>query len=229
MRKVILYFSVLIFTTTFTACEKNFTDEYVNLSNLKSSIHCSNTGFDQWGYNWKAHQFNGILFNAIIGDNLYNGEFFSDWDPYTGDDTAYLDKYPLAQYLPFWIYRQINVVMHWNETLISKEGEYPFPLEENWIDSDAWITFHYSGTDENSNRWSQFQKMVSARSTDYLDNDEGIWYNNENKDEEIGLYNSWDELIMIQVVNTGMVPAELGFFPPYKSLPGPGLGMYKSR
>ena len=217
MKKFMLFTVIIALLFAFSGCEKNLIDQPIDEMVLKSGKPDKATGFDEWGYNWNAHHFNGILFNAIVGDNLYNDEFFGNWEPYTGNDEAYLESYPLAVYLP-WRYRYVQLVMHWNESLISKEGVYPFPLKENWIDSDAWITFHYSGIDENGKRWAQFQKMKASKFSDYYK--AGNWYNEFH--EKIGVYNNWPQLIMIQVVNTGIVPEE--FFAPYKSPFGGGLG-----
>lgn len=243
MKKIILLIGIVALLLAFSSCEKDFIEEPIDNTELKSAKTDKVTGFNEWGYNWNAHHFNGILMNAIIGDNLYNGAFFGDWEPYLGDDETYINNHPGIQVtpefylpganeLPFWLFRNVKLVMHWNESLISREGVYPVPLD-NWIDTDAWITFHYSGIDENGKRWSQFQKMVSREPTDkhgelitdLFGNKSGIWYNEQ--DEQIGVYNNWEQLIMIQVVNTGNVPTELGFFAPYKSPEKQGLGTNK--
>jgi len=221
MKKNIILTLVLALFLSVTSCNKSDLDESIELNNFneKSSdllLKSNNKGFDAYGYNWNAHHFNGILFNAIIGDYLYNGAFFGDWEPYTGNDVEYLALYPSAVYLP-WDYRHINLVMHWNEALISREGVYP----EKWIDSNGWITFHYSGMDENGKRWSQFQKMVAAKSTDNYSN--GIWY--DMNGNEIGVYSTWAELILIQVVNTGNIHPD--FFAPYVNPSSSGIGKYK--
>jgi len=221
MKKNIILTVVLALFISVTSCNKSDLDESIELNNFneKSSdllLKSNNKGFDAYGYNWNAHHFNGILFNAIVGDYLYNEEFFGDWEPYTGNDEEYLEKYPLAVYLP-WDYRHINLVMHWNEALISKDGIYP----KEWFDSNGWITFHYSGMDEDGKRWSQFQKMVAAKSTDSYSN--GIWY--DMNGNEIGVYSTWDELILIQVVNTGNIHPD--FFAPYVNPSSSGIGKYK--
>jgi hypothetical protein len=110
--------------------------------------------------------------------------------------------------------------MHWNKALISREGVYT-----EWIDSNGWITFHYSGMDEDGNRWSQFQKWITAKSTDYIL--DGKWYNIN--DEEIGIYYSLDpayeKIVLIQVVNSGNIHPD--FFEPYVNTKSSGLGKYK--
>lgn len=226
MKKIILLTSIFASVLIFTACEKSLTVQpSPDLNSVKSG---KVTGFNEWGYNWNAHSFKGILFNALIGDNLYNGAFFGDWEPYQGDDEAYLEQYPDAVYLP-WAFRNVNVILHWNEALITSEGMYPDNLND-WIDSGAWMTSHYSGVDENGKRWSLFLKMVAARETDHLDVENSIWYNSDG--EEIGKQTDWPQLIMIQVVKTGNIPdfmvEDYGYpFSSYKSLVCPGLGAYK--
>ncbi|MCA6075104.1 hypothetical protein [Fulvivirga sedimenti] len=202
-----------------TACEDSVYDEIVEepVSETVSSDQKGNDqsrvyGFDQWGYNWNAHHFNGNVWNAIVADYLYQGEFFWRIDPYTGDDESYLEKYPWADQMPFWAYRNMELVMHWNEGLISKDGEY-----QDWLDSDAWITFHYK-LGKGSDKWFQFQKFVAAKSTDYIK--DGMWYDQDGN--LIGIFHDWDTLIMIEVHDAGQ--------PPYfKSPLSPGLGKYKLR
>lgn len=221
MKKCLFLSSILALFMVFASCDKSTIDETMELNSFNEEqsellLKANRSkGFDEYGYNWNAHHFNGILFNAIVGDYLYNDAFFGEWEPYIGNDAEYLEKYPAAVYLP-WDYRHINLVMHWNEALISREGVYP----DEWINSNGWITFHYSGGD-GATKWSQFQKMVAAKSTDYYL--EGKWYNE--KDEEIGIYSTWEELILIQVVNTGDVHPD--FFEPYQNPSSSGIGKYK--
>jgi hypothetical protein len=118
--------------------------------------------------------------------------------------------------LPFWDYRHINLVMHWNEALISREAVYNRP----WFNSNAFITFHYSGG-EGDTRWSQFQKMVAAKETDnFL---EGKWYNEH--EEEIGIESGYVDLVLISVTNTGVIPND--FYDEYHNPLSSGLGKYK--
>lgn len=170
-------------------------------------------GVDEWGWNWQAHQFVGTVFNAMIADYAYQDADFYKWDPYQGDDGAYLSKYPEAESLPFWQYRNMKLVMHWNESLITSEGVY-----QDWLDSDAWISFHYqlgSGKD----KWSEFQKFVAVKSTDTLKED-GWWYSED--DELIGLGWHYDHLAMVMYHDAGTPPM---FISPM----GPGYGKYKIR
>lgn len=221
MKKIKIFTWVLTMMMAFVSCDISSLDEPIELNDLDNkSVDLlqknNNKGFNEFGHNWDAHHFSGNLFNAIIGDTLYE-DLFGFMTPYNGDESMYLNDFPFASGLPFWGYRKIHLVMHWNEELIARGGVYP----QTWINSNGWITFHYSGLDENGKRWSQFQKMVSAKSTDYfLD---GKWYNMS--DEEIGVYSTWDELILIQVVNTGNIHPD--FFEAYVNPSSSGIGKYK--
>ncbi|TLX77035.1 hypothetical protein E9993_04960 [Labilibacter sediminis] len=215
----------------FAACEKdNIYEPLPASSELKTSKtdKAKHTGFDQWGYNWNAHHFRGYLMNAWFGDEMYpDAPWYKKEPPFDGNVEAYQEAHPEVLEYPFWIYGDMEVVMHWNETSISKNGVY----NENILDSDAWITFHYS-QGENENRWSQFQKFVAAKKNDekviYVWDDNGNpvygeWFSQEG--ELLGLYYLWADRILIQVVNTGNLPN--GFLPTYKGPLGQGIGKYK--
>lgn len=177
-----------------------------------------------WNFSdWTTHYLKGSLRNTSLGDNLVALADYYHWDPYTGDAEGYLEKYPAEDYF-FWDFREITLVMHWNEALISSEGVY----QDTWLGSDAWITFHYK-MGGGKDKWSQFQKMIAVKESDTLIKDEdgyGLYW--ENKDGEfIGYYYMWPDLALIQVVNTGNVPE--GLCPAYKGPMSPGLEKYKTR
>lgn len=208
----------------FSSCDRDALDESIELNQsieAQKKDNAKNNGYDKYGYNWNAHHFNGIVFNAIVGDNLYIGYPFYKIDPYMGNDDKYLEKYSWANQLPFWGFRHVNLVMHWNDALISREGIYP----ATWFDSNGWITFHYSGIEGNK-KWSEFQKMVAARSTDVLNKKEGIWY--DENEVEIGIECDYKDLILIQVIEIGDVPAYM-YYPAYHNPTSSGLGKYKLR
>jgi len=232
--KKLLYFTgiVSLMFIVFSSCDKDLLDEPIELHQsfeLQKNDNAENKGFNEYGYNWNAHQFNGILLNAVLGDYIdANGVPASGMKPYTGNDEEYLNEYPFIEFLyggMLWEYRHVNLVMHWNEALISREGVYPGEGADPipWRDTDGWITFHYSGTAENG-KWSEFQKMVAARSTDTLIN--GIWY--DNNGIQIGAQSDYDELILIQVIETGDVPAYM-YYSEYHNPTSSGLGKYKLR
>lgn len=99
-------------------------------------------GFDQWGYNYQAHLFNGKLCDAYQG---------AAWcQAYANDDLE----------------------MKWNDAWLSNKScdgdllldrHYGFP---SYIGSGAWVTNHQKGvyTDGNGKkqRWEYFVKIVAA-------------------------------------------------------------------
>lgn len=191
-------------------------------TNLKEKI----TGFDQYGYNWNAHLFKGNFYNAIVGDNLYAFTPWSHGTPYTGNDEEITFPEPDAPLIELWqmawYLRDVHLLMRWNDALISGEGVYP-PSLDDWIGSDAWITFQFSGIDENGKNWSQYQKMVAANQDDELI--DGIWYDKDH--EEIGIFNDWTQLILVQVVKTGEPPFPFSNIPSYLNTKRLGFGETK--
>ncbi|HKJ79716.1 MAG TPA: hypothetical protein VKA10_09275 [Prolixibacteraceae bacterium] len=226
MKKFILFFSMLAIIIMFSACEQDLIDEPLTEMELKSAKPDKTKGFDVWGFNWNAHHFNGYLINAVMGDYLYDFMLFHKWTegPYQGEGEEFLIKFVKEfKFFPFDpILLDCKLVMHWNDALISKEGEYPVTAwdHSNWENSNGWITFHYS-MDNGNEKWSSFQKLVAKRSSDYFDN--GIFYNE--KGEEIGIVSDWSTLIVIKKVNTGNVPDM--FMDSYNSPLASGLGKYK--
>ncbi|MFD1316909.1 hypothetical protein [Namhaeicola litoreus] len=227
MKKLLLFTGMIsIFLLVNVSCNRDEMDESFELSKSFEANKQNNskyTGFNEFGYNWQAHHFNGVVMNAIFGDYIdENGNPAMGLDPYNGDDEAYLAKYPwlaLEEYQMLWSFRNIHLVMHWSKTLISDFGVYP----DNWFNSGSWITFHYSGINNHKN-WSQFQKLVAARSSDELIN--GIWY--DRNGNELGYASDWPDLIIVQINTTGEPP-----FPftsdSYKNSTSPGLGNHKMK
>ncbi len=221
--------SLLLITAVvlFSSCQESMVDESITAGDLKSA-NSAIKGFDQWGYNWNAHQFNGYLINAMFGDNIDESvEWYHKEPAFDGDLAAYAEAHPEVLNYPFWAYEDMTLVMHWNESCISKEGVYQYPI----LDSDAWITFHYR-MGEGENRWSQFQKFIAASSSDVLVvyfYDEGgnpvygQWFSVEG--DYLGDYYLWPDRILVQVVNTGNVPE--GMLAGFKSPISPGIGFYK--
>lgn len=224
MKKLLLFTGMISATFLISiSCDRDAVDDSIEFSKsfeAQKSFMKSNLGVDKYGYNWKAHTFHGSVFNAMIGDPLNAYEEFYGWEPYWGDDEAYLKLAENNNYrvkgepfwknpdmLPFWYYRNMNLKSK-NEGIYDDKGVPQYP----WIDTGAWITFHYS-MGEGKDRWTQFQKFIAVRNTDWLDEDKGIWYSADG--EEIGLFHMWPNLAVIQVVNTGNVPE--GQMPNYKS------------
>ncbi len=114
-------------------------------------------GYDEWGYNYQAHMFNG----------------------------KYCDAYKDASWCQ--PYAEDNLIMKWNDAWLSNQdrdgnGE----LDRHWgypsyIGSGAWETNHqsgvYIGDDGLSHEWTYFVKIVAMPTADYDCNQVGyqIW------------------------------------------------------
>lgn len=105
------------------------------------------TGYDEWGYNYQAHLFNG----------------------------GYCDAYRDAAWCQ--AYADTNLLMKWNDAWMSNKDcdgdglldrHYGFA---SYIGSGAWETNHQSGTYENEDgkicHWNYFVKIVAKPTADY--------------------------------------------------------------
>jgi len=132
-------------------------------------------GYDEWGYNYQAHLFNGY----------------------------YCDSYRNASWCQ--PYADVKLIMKWNDAWLSNEDcdgdglldrHYGF---DSYLGSGAWLTNHQSGTyedeDGNTCEWDYFVKIVAAPTDAYVDG--GIWYNADGT--EIGPV-IWGEFAIIQQV-----------------------------
>ena len=157
------------------------------------------TGYDEWGYNYQAHMFNG----------------------------GYCDAYRDAAWCQ--VYKDINLIMKWNDAWLSNKDcdgdglldrHYGF---DSYIGSGAWLTNHQSGTYENENgkmcKWTYFVKIVAAPADAYLE--DGIWYTADGT--EIGPV-IWGSFAVIQRVSNDPCAGEHGAS--YISPVGPGLGKW---
>jgi hypothetical protein len=225
--KNLLLLSVFAFLVLIlSGCEKDLSTDPAGKTVLKSGNTGNEkiTGFDEWGFNWNAHEFRGYTINMLLGDHafigmphykkyVYHGEGMDFWDMLVSE----------FEYFPWLMPAELldsRLISTWNEALISSDGEYP---ANGWLDTGAWIVFDYSGRTGNES-WKAMRKLVAARSTDHLTG--GVWYNEAG--EEIGLESMfWSDLIIVQVVNNGDVPPFPFFFEDYNSPNGPGYGQYK--
>jgi hypothetical protein len=167
------------------------------------------TGFDVFGTNYQGHMFNESYANNYLGrDGL---------PPYEGDDEAYLADYPEAEGKWYWPYRDVNVLMKWNDAWLSnKDCDNDGSLDrhygfDTYIGSGAWLTNHQSGTDEEGH-WTYFVKIKAADETDYVEN--GYWYTADGV--EIGPV-IWGSFAIILEVYSGEGAV-------YVSPAGPGFG-----
>ncbi|GAB4531872.1 MAG: hypothetical protein Kow0063_11700 [Anaerolineae bacterium] len=104
-------------------------------------------GYDEWGYNYQAHLFNGMYCDAYR-------------------DAAWCQPY-----------KDVRLVMKWNDAWLSNKDcdgdglldrHYGF---SSYIGSGAWTTNHQSGTyigeDGKEHRWEWFVKIVAKPTAEY--------------------------------------------------------------
>jgi hypothetical protein len=111
------------------------------------------TGYDQWGYNYQAHMFNGFYCDAYR-------------------DAAWCQPY-----------KDIELMMKWNDAWLSNvdcdadgvlDRHYGFG---SYIGSGAWLTNHQRGSyelDGQTCNWDYFVKIIAAPADATLVG--GIWY-----------------------------------------------------
>ena len=156
-------------------------------------------GFDDFGYNYQAHIFNGYYVNAYYGGY--------GLPPYDGTGDIYFNNLTPAQKLKatqLWPYREDMIVMKWNDPwLANRDCDGDGKLDRHngylsYIGSEAWETNHQSGTylqDGKEYRWTYFCKIIAAPADAYKT--DGIWYTVDGK--EIGP-DIWGEFALIEEV-----------------------------
>jgi hypothetical protein len=180
------------------------------------------TGFDPYGYNYQAHMFSGSYCNVYLG-----GDGFP---PYEGDDEAYLAENPGAENVWCWPYRDVDLLMKWNDAWLSNKdciGDGSLDRHYghgSYIGSGAWETNHQSGTYENNNgkkcKWVYFVKIVAVPSNANLV--DGYWYTADGV--EIGP-EEWGSFAVIQSVYNDPCGGYHGI--EYLSPAGPGFGKWE--
>lgn len=144
---------------------------------LDSAGNVITTGYDNWGYNYQAHMFNG----------------------------KYCDSYRDAAWCQE--YKDVNLIMKWNDAWISnvdRDGDHLLDRHyglPTYIGSGAWLTNHQSGvyTDDTGKQqsWNYFSKIVAVPADAVLHSD-GVWYTADGT--EIGPA-IWGEFAIIQEVS----------------------------
>jgi hypothetical protein len=141
---------------------------------LRSDGGVITTGFDEWGYNYQGHLFNG----------------------------GYCDAYRDAAWCQEW--KDIDLIMKWNDAWLSNvdcgndgllDRHNGFP---SYVGSGAWTTNHQSGSyevDGQTCSWNYFVKIVAVPADATLD--DGIWFSVDGL--EIGP-SIWSEFAIIQQV-----------------------------
>lgn len=169
------------------------------------------TGFDDYGYNYQGRFFKGSYANVYLGG--------AGFPPYDGDDEAYLAENPGAAGHWAWPYREIQLLMKWNDAWISNKDcdgngkldrHYGF---DSYVGSGAWETNHMMGG-QGPDSWTYFTKIVAVPDDAVLT--DGIWYAADGT--EIGPV-IWGEFATIQEVESGLGATYVSPF-------GPGFGKF---
>ena len=122
-------------------------------------------GYDIFGYNYQAHMFSGSYANSYLGKDGF--------PPYEGDADAYLAENPGAESKWYWPYRDVQLMMKWNDAWLSnkdcnEDGLLDRPSDfDSYRGSGAWLTNHMWG-DDDGNKWNYFVKMVAAPEDAYV-------------------------------------------------------------
>jgi hypothetical protein len=143
---------------------------------LTSAGDVITTGFDQWGYNYQAHMFNG----------------------------GYCDAYRDAAWCQ--AYKDVELLMKWNDAWLANvdcDGDGLLDRHNGfsgYIGSGAWETNHQSGeyfdAEGNVCKWTYFVKIIAVPDDATLS--DGFWYAADGA--EIGPV-IWGEFAIIQQVN----------------------------
>lgn len=165
---------------------------------LTSDGNVITTGFDQWGYNYQGHIFNG----------------------------GYCDAYRDAAWCQ--PYKDVDLIMKWNDAWLSNvDCDSDGLLDrhngfDSYIGSGAWTTNHQSGSyevDGQTCNWNYFVKIVAAPA-DAVSVD-GIWYAADGT--EIGPV-IWGAFAIIQEVSNDPCTGDHGLA--YQSDSPTGFGFY---
>jgi len=156
-------------------------------------------GYDQYGYNYQAHMFNGR---------------YCDTDRVIGG--AYCDVNLVMKWRDTWL----------SNKDCNGDGKLDRGYKcdpENATSSaceGAWLTNHQWGFDEDGNKWTYFVKIVAVPTDAYKDG--GYWYTADGT--KIGSV-IWGAYARILQVSNDKAAGEHGVL--YKSPASPGFGTYK--
>lgn len=205
-------------TVLIAGCEKSFVGDSVqnDLALKGAKVECTTiqsgtllgsdgevieTGYDQWGYNYQSHLFNGL----------------------------YCDSYRDAAWCQEW--KDVKLSMKWNDAWLSNtdcdgDGKLDRHLGfDSFIGSGAWLTNHqsgeYVGVNEETCKWNYFVKIVAAPTDAVLT--DGIWYADG---VEIGPV-IWGEFAIIQQVENDACAGLHGL--QYVSPTSAGLGQFTNK
>lgn len=201
---------------------------YSATSWLGTQFKLLETRYDDYGYNYQAHMFNGSYFNAYAN---------SDWLPaYEGDDEEYGN---IAVDHWAWPWRTVTLQMKWNDAWLSnKDCSGDGVLDRHYgrmsyRGSGAWLTNHQSGSDTveingkmKTVHWTYFVKIVAAPGDATMGDqnqgqDPSMWY-----DADGGVIGPaiWGDFAVIQRVLNDPAQAIHGLL--YLSPTGAGFGKF---
>jgi len=206
MRKILIIFLLLVvaaffvgITSHYAIAKKDGCTKIQDGELYTSEGNLILPGYDDWGYNYQAHMFNGF----------------------------YCDSYRDAAWCQPW--KDVSLMMKWNDAWLSnKDCDGDGLLDrhygyDSYIGSGAWLTNHQSGEYEDGNgnicRWYYFVKIVAVPLDAYEEN--GIWYTADGN--EIGP-SIWGSFAIIQQVSNDPCAGEKGIL--YRSPVRPGLGKW---
>jgi hypothetical protein len=183
-------------------CRSNACTTIQDGSLLRSDGLLIQTGFDEWGYNYQAHIFNG----------------------------GYCDSDRNAAWCQ--PYKDIDLIMKWNDAWLSNsdcdfdtllDRHYGFP---SYIGSGAWLTNHQKGVylDDRGKkqRWEYFVKIVAVPANATLTG--GMWRMPDGT--EIGP-DIWGEFAIVQEISNDTGTKEHGvlYLSPYTA----GFGKFSPK
>ncbi|MBI5343169.1 MAG: hypothetical protein HZB63_07665 [Deltaproteobacteria bacterium] len=161
---------------------------------LTSDGRAIETGYDEWGYNYQAHIFNG----------------------------KYCDAYRNAAWCQAW--KNDDLEMKWNDAWLSNQDcDGDLKLDRffgfaSYKGSGAWLTNHQKGTYLDANnkkqKWTYFVKIVAAPADAVLSG--GVWFAADGT--EIGP-SIWGEFAIIQEISndTGTKAHGVMYLSPYSA------------
>jgi hypothetical protein len=195
---VLVLLALLVVPSTVGAkgpCEKGDCTTIQDGTLLRSDGKPVVLGYDEWGYNYQAHMFNGM---------------YCDYHPIYRPGGAHHQ----------WCqdnYGDVKLIMKWNDAWLSNKDCNEDNLldrhygSSSYIGSGAWTTNHMSGG-KGKDHWTYFCKIVAVPEDAVLESD--IWYTASGT--EIGP-EIWGDFAIVQEVESGT-----GVL--YLSPAGPGLG-----
>lgn len=175
-------------------------------------------GYDPYGYNYQAHMFRGSYANVYLGRDGFPA--------YTGDDVSYLAENPGAAGHWAWPFRNIQLMMKWNDAWLANTDKDDDGLLDrhyghtSYIGSGAWLTNHMWGEYSDGTEWNYYTKIVAVPSDATLDS--GYWYTPDGT--EIGPV-IWGQFATIFQVSNDPYMGEHGVL--YNAPAPTGFGYYK--